>query len=62
MDSNYQLELCAFLEKTALAELEEVKARERVYEIKYEAARYNMEMMRIAMKQQQEAQNAGQHQ
>lgn len=53
MDPNYQMEVLAYAEKTALAELEEAKAHERVLELKYEASRYNMEYFKFIMKQQQ---------
>ena len=42
-EQQYNLECLAFQEKIALAELEESKAAERVKELKYEQARFNME-------------------
>lgn len=54
----YQLELLAFSEKIALAELEESKAAERVMQLKYEQARYMMEVNRQLAKAQQQAQHA----
>lgn len=39
----YQREILAFEEKIALAKLEEIKAAERVREIEYQKARFNLE-------------------
>lgn len=47
------METLSFVEKTALAELEEAKAHERVMELKYEAARYQIDYFRFVMKQQE---------
>jgi hypothetical protein len=58
MDPQYQMELLAFGEKVALAELEESKSHERVMELKYQAARYNLDYFRMVLKQQ-EAQAKG---
>jgi hypothetical protein len=56
----YQREMLAFEEKIALAELEESKAGERVREIKYHKARFNLEYFQAVMKAQQQAQQAQQ--
>ena len=50
---DFQLELTAFAEKMALAELEVVKAEERVAEIKYQSARYQMEWLKQVAKAQE---------
>jgi hypothetical protein len=60
----FQMELAAFDEKIALAELEESKAAERVKELKYEKARFQMEILNVVARQQdavrQQAQGQGQ--
>ena len=48
----YQRELCAFEEKIQLAELEVKKAEERVAELKYQKARFNLDFMAAVCKQQ----------
>ena len=45
----YQLELLAFFEKTALAQLEVSRAALRVDELKFEKARYMLDAFRQAM-------------
>lgn len=60
----FQMEQAAFDEKIALAELEEAKAAERVKEIRYEKARFQMEILTLVARQQdaarQQAQGQGQ--
>lgn len=51
----FQMEQAAFDEKIALAELEEAKAAERVKELKYEKARFQMEIMTLVARQQDAA-------
>jgi hypothetical protein len=58
----YQLELAAFEEKIALAELEESKAAERVKELKYEKARFCVEWLSMVAKSQEAMQKAAQPQ
>jgi transcription initiation factor IIE alpha subunit len=41
----YNLEILSFQEKVALAELEEAKAHERVKELEYEKARFQMQWL-----------------
>jgi len=48
----YQREMCAFDEKITLAELETAKAEERVRELKYQKARFNLDFMAAVCKQQ----------
>lgn len=60
MDGDFQLELLAFDEKIALAELETSKAEERVKELKYSKARYSLEWVSASMKARQQAQQAPQ--
>lgn len=52
----YQRELSSFDEKISLAELEEAKAHERVNELKYHKARFNMDFLTAVCKQQTQAQ------
>jgi hypothetical protein len=52
----FQLEMAAFEEKIALAELEESKAGERVKELKYERSRFQMEWLAHVAKAQEQAQ------
>ena len=52
MDPN--LEILAFEEKMALAELEEAKAHMRVKELKFEKARFTMDVYKVQKKQEQE--------
>ena len=40
----YQREMCAYDEKIALAELEESKASQRVRELKFEKARFQLSL------------------
>lgn len=47
----YQRELSAFDEKITLAELEVSKAEERVRELKYQKARFNLDFMVAVCKQ-----------
>jgi len=47
----YQRELCAFDEKIQLAELEVKKAEERVAELSYQKARFNLDFMVAVCKQ-----------
>lgn len=56
MDPNYQREMLSFAEKVALAELEESKAAERVRELKYQQARFNLDYFLASVKAQQDAQ------
>jgi hypothetical protein len=49
----YQRELLAFDEKTALAELEQSKAAERVHELKYQKTRFQLEFLVANLKAQQ---------
>ena len=46
-------EILSFNEKIALAELEEVKAKERVYELKFQKARYDLDIYQLIQQQQQ---------
>jgi hypothetical protein len=50
---DYQREIYAFEEKICLAELEEAKAHQRVKELQFQKARFNMEVFLNTMKQQQ---------
>ena len=50
----YDRERHAFQEKIALAKLEVSRARLRVDEIKYEEARFEMEMFIVSQKQPQD--------
>jgi hypothetical protein len=50
---DYERELHSFDEKIALAELEESKAAQRVKEIKYQKARFSLEIY-IAMAREKE--------
>jgi len=52
----FQLEMAAFEEKIALAELEESKAAERVKELKYERSRFHMEFLSHVARAQEQAQ------
>jgi hypothetical protein len=53
---DFNLELTAFAEKVALGELEVGKAQARVLELKYRAARFQMEFLKqVAKEQQQQA-------
>ena len=56
MNADYQREMISFDEKIALGKLEEAKAHQRVLEIEFQKARFNMEMFINAMKEQQKAQ------
>ena len=58
----FQLEMAAFEEKIALAELEESKAAERVKELKYEKARFQMEWLSHIARQQEQAMQKAQPQ
>jgi len=49
----YQKELIAYDEKISLAELEASKATERVKELQYQKARFNLEWVTAVIKQQQ---------
>jgi hypothetical protein len=55
----YQLEMVAFDEKIALADLEKAKAAERVKELIYEKARFQMQWL-IQVAQAQEKANQAQ--
>jgi hypothetical protein len=55
MDTNYQRELLAFEEKIALAELEQSKAAERVNELKYQRARFNLDFFIASVREQEKA-------
>lgn len=48
----FSRELASFDEKISLAELEEAKAHERVNELKYHKARFNMDFLTAVCKQQ----------
>lgn len=52
----FQLEMAAFDEKIALAELEEAKAAERVKELKYEKTRFCVEWLSHVARAQEMAQ------
>ena len=52
--AQYNQELLAFEEKIALAELEVSKAKERVSELEYEKARFNMQAFIATQKTVQE--------
>jgi hypothetical protein len=56
----FQLEMAAFEEKIALAELEESKAAERVKELKYERTRFQLEFLSMVAKNQDAARQAQQ--
>ena len=58
--TEYQRELLAFDEKIALAELEEAKASERIKELEYQRARFNMDYFIAVQKEQQARQQASQ--
>lgn len=53
MNPDYQREMLAFEEKISLAKLEEAKAHQRVQEIEFQKARFNMEYFVNIMKKQQ---------
>lgn len=53
MSIDYQREMLAYAEKIALAELEESKAAERVYELKYHQARFNLDYFLQVQKERQ---------
>jgi hypothetical protein len=50
-----QRETLAFAEKIALGELERARANIRVFELKYEYARWNLESFLALMKEKQDA-------
>jgi len=52
--AQYNQELLAFEEKIALSELEVKKAEERVAELEYEKARFNMQAFIMSQKTVQE--------
>jgi hypothetical protein len=52
---SFQLEMAAFQEKLALGELEEAKSHERVKEIAFQLARFQMEWLKQMAKEQQAA-------
>lgn len=52
----YQRELLAFDEKITLAELEASKAKERVDELKYQKARFQLDFVVATLKMQQQEQ------
>jgi hypothetical protein len=56
MNPDFQRELLAYDEKTALAELEEAKASERVAELKYQKARFCLDAFCMSLKEQQKNQ------
>lgn len=56
----FQMEMTAFDEKVALAELEEAKAAERVKELKYEKVRFQMEWLKHVAQAQEKARMAAQ--
>jgi hypothetical protein len=58
----FQLEMAAFDEKIALAELEESKAAERVKELKYERTRFQLEFLTIIARNQDAARQQAQQQ
>jgi len=53
LDMDYRRESLAFDEKIALAELEQHKATQRVYELKFQKARFNSEVFLQNCKQAQ---------
>ena len=55
----FQMEMAAFEEKITLGELEEAKAAERVKELRYQKARFNMEWLKLVAKAQQEQAQQG---
>jgi transcription initiation factor IIE alpha subunit len=59
----FQMEMASFEEKRALAELEEAKAHERVKELEYEKARFQMQwLVHVAQAQEKARQQAAQAQ
>lgn len=52
----YQRELAALDSKIALGELEEAKAAERVKELKYQKAQFNLDFLAAVCKQQAQQQ------
>lgn len=59
MDPRFSMEIAAFDQKIALAELEKAKAEERVKELVYQRASFQMDWMKMVAKAQQEqAKNA----
>jgi hypothetical protein len=52
----YNLECCSFDEKIFLGKLEAAKAKERVAELIYEKARYQMQALQVFAKQAQDRQ------
>lgn len=48
----YEIEMLAYAEKIALAELEVSKAEQRAEELRYEQARFRMNWYRLCLKQQ----------
>lgn len=50
----YQHELMSFDEKIELAELEVAKAQERVKELRYQKARFNLDFTKAVLKAQQD--------
>lgn len=62
-EMEYGRELMAYNEKIALAELETAKAKERVRELEYERARFQLEWMNgkiLEVMKQRPAQSSGQ--
>jgi hypothetical protein len=53
INADFQREILAFDEKIALAKLEEAKAHQRVLEIEFQRARFNMDVFVNTMKEQQ---------
>jgi hypothetical protein len=64
-EHEYRRELSAFDEKIALAELEATKAKERVDELKYQKARFildvNVAMLKAAQELEQQQQKEKAH-
>jgi len=53
INADYQREVLAFEEKISLAELEEAKAHQRVKELQFQKARFNMDVFVNMMREQQ---------
>jgi hypothetical protein len=62
-NSDYQREVLAYQEKIALAKLEESKAAERVKELEYQKARFDLEFfLQIIAVEQEKAKSLQQQQ
>lgn len=56
---DFERELRSFDEKIALAELEESKAAQRVKEIKYQKARFSLEVLIASAREEEALRNKG---